>query len=131
MTPRELSTALHQALMAGRHGEDIRHLFTEDAVTIEHPNALLPRGGRKRLEEMLAGSTSGASLLTRQEYEVHQAVETDDEVVLRLTWTGHVRNAVGPFAAGQELRAHIVQFIRVHEGRIREIETYDCYEPFA
>jgi ketosteroid isomerase-like protein len=130
MTPYELASALHQALMAGRHGEDIRHLFTDNAVTID-PNALQPHGGRKHLEEMLAGSTTGANLLKRQEYEVHQAVESGDEVVLRLTWTGRVREAAGPFAARQQLRAHIVQFIRTHEGRIREIETYDCYEPFA
>lgn len=131
MTPRELATALHAALMAGQHGEDIRHLFTDDAVTIEHPNALQPRGGRRHLTEMLAGSTAGARLLERQEFDVHQTVEAGDEVVLRLTWTGELNEAVGPFAAGQQLRAHIVQFIRTTGGRISEIETFDCYEPFA
>jgi ketosteroid isomerase-like protein len=61
---------------------------------------------------------------------VHQAIESGDEVVLRLTWTGEVRKAAGPFAKGQTLRAHIVQSIRTRDGRIAEIETYDCYEPF-
>ena len=86
--------------MAGRHGEEIRHLFTDDAVTVEHPNALKPRGATMGLEEMLAGSTAGARLLTRQAFEVHQVVENGDEVVVRLTWAGQVREAAGPFAGG-------------------------------
>lgn len=130
VSPLELALSLHDDLMAGRHGEHLRYLFTADALTIEHPNPLKPRGGAMRLEEMLAGSTAGATLLKRQKYEVHQAVENGNEVVLRLTWTGEIGVDAGRFAAGQQLRAHIVQFIRTHEGRIREIETYDCYEPF-
>ena len=130
MSPHDAATALHDLLTAGRHGDDIRHLFTDDAMTITHPNLLEPRGGTRRLEDMLAGSTAGASLLASQTFEVHQAVESGDKVVLRLTWTGVVREAAGPFAKGQTLRAHIVQFARTWEGRLAQIETYDCYEPF-
>ena len=38
---------------------------------------------------------------------------------------------VGLFRAGQELVAHIAQFVRVRDGRVASIETYDCYEPFG
>lgn len=130
MSALELAQSLHEALESGRHGEDLRPLFADDAVTIEHPNLLKPTGARMQLEEMLAGSSAGAELMARQRYDIHQAVENDDEVVLRLTWTGVVARDVGPFIKGQELRAHIVQFIRSRHGRIREIETYDCFEPF-
>ena len=36
-----------------------------------------------------------------------------------------------PAPSGQELTAHIAQFIELKDGRIASIETYDCYEPFA
>lgn len=50
----ELAQCLHQALASGRHGEDLRPLFADDAVTIENPNLPRPRGARMQLEEMLA-----------------------------------------------------------------------------
>lgn len=130
MSALELARSLHEALVAGHHGEDLRPLFTDDAVTIEHPNLLNPDGATMQLEEMLAGATAGARLLARQRYDVHQAIDRDEEAVLRLSWTGVVARDAGPFAEGQELCAHIVQFIRTRDGRIHEIETYDCYEPF-
>jgi ketosteroid isomerase-like protein len=126
----ELATSLHAALEAGLHGEDLRSLFTEDATTIEHPNQLRAKGAVLGVEEMLAGSVAGANLLEWQKFEVHQVVEHGLEVVLRVTWTGCVRSAVGPFHAGQVLRAHMVQFVRTRQSRIHQIETYDCYEPF-
>ena len=50
---------------------------------------------------------------------------------MRLTWPASVREAAGPFVAGQRLTAHIAQFITVRDGRISEIARYDCYEPFS
>ena len=51
-------------------------------------------------------------------------------VVARLTWTGEVARDAGPFHEGQRLTAHIAQFAEVEGGRIRSIETFDCYEAF-
>lgn len=130
-TPLESARALHAALEAGLHGEALRPLFTEDAQTVEHPNLVKPRGGKSSLEEMLAASSAGAGLLTSQRYDVHSALELEDSVVLRLTWTGVVARAVGPFRAGQVLTAHIAQFVKVRDSRVSFIETFDCYEPFA
>ncbi|PWN02933.1 hypothetical protein DJ010_11140 [Nocardioides silvaticus] len=61
---------------------------------------------------------------------MHSIHELGDLVAVRLTWTGTVAQDAGPFGAGQELTAHIAQFVRVDGGLITEIETYDCYEPF-
>jgi hypothetical protein len=80
---------------------------------------------------MLAASTTGTNLLTRQCYEVHWLREIENTVVARLTWRGVIAHDAGPLRAGQELAAHIAQFIQIRDGRIVEIETYDCYEPFA
>jgi ketosteroid isomerase-like protein len=80
---------------------------------------------------MLEASQSGASLLESQHYDVQSALEVGDTAIVRLTWTGVIARAVGPFRAGQVLTAHVAQFITAVEGRIASIETYDCYEPLA
>ena len=130
-SPSAIAKALHAALEAGRHGDDLRPLLTHDATTIEHPNVLKPRGATSDLEQMLAASTVGAALLAEQRYDVHDAVETGDLAILRLTWTGVIARDVGPFRAGQRLSAHIAQFVRTRDGRVAGIETYDCYEPLG
>jgi ketosteroid isomerase-like protein len=130
-SPAGIARALHAALEAGTHGDDLRPLFTDDAVTIERPNRLKPNGATSTLAAMIANSSAGAGMLSSQRYDIHDAVESGDIAILRLTWTGTIARDIGPFHAGQELVAHIAQFIRTRDGRVASIETYDCYEPFA
>ena len=104
--------------------------FTPDAETVERPNLIKPNGAHSPLATMLANSAAGAGLLARQHYAVHSIIEVDDLVVARLTWTGTVAREVGPFGEGQELTAHIAQFVTFRDGLIARIETYDCYESF-
>lgn len=129
--PVETVTAFYTAIEEGRHGDALAAHLAPDAVTIERPNALVPTGRVSDRAAMLAASTAGAGLLTGQSYDVHWARELDDTVAVRLTWRGTVARDAGPFRAGQELTAHIAQFVRVRDGLITEIETYDCYEPFS
>jgi len=130
LSPIAIARALHTALEAGEHGEALRSLFTDDAVTLERPNLVKPAGATSPLEQMLRASTAGAGLLCKQSYAVHSALEQGALAVLRLTWTGEIARDVGPFHAGQQLTAHIAQFVDTRDGRIARIETYDCYEPF-
>lgn len=122
---------LHAALQAGRHGDELRELFTVDATTIERPNAVKPRGASTQLEEMLVASSTGAGLLTDQRYDLVDAIEVGEVAVLRLIWTAGVAKDLGPFHQGQVLTAYIAQFVTVRNGQIASIETYDCYEPFT
>ncbi len=39
-SPIAIARTLHAALEAGHHGNALRRHFTEDAKTIEHPNAI-------------------------------------------------------------------------------------------
>lgn len=130
-SPAAVARRLHAALEAGAHGEALRDMFTPDAITIEHPNLINPRGARTDLEQMLANSVAGAGLLREQRYDVIDVVEAGELAVFRLLWTGVIARSVGPFAEDQVLTAHIAQFVRVSGGRISSIETYDCYEPFG
>lgn len=129
-SPIEAARALHAALEQGLHGEQLRPYFTDDATTLEHPNAIKPAGATSELAEMLAASTAGAGLLREQRYDVREAAEVGDLAILRLRWTGVIAQDAGPFTAGQEFVAHIAQFVTTRDGKVAAIETYDCYEPF-
>ncbi|KOV84138.1 nuclear transport factor 2 family protein [Nocardia sp. NRRL S-836] len=129
MTPTAIALSLHRALEAGRSGDELRRYFAPDAVTVEHPNLVRPTGGRLALAEMLAASVAGAGLLAGQKYDVHAAVEAGATAILRLTWTGVIARDTGPYRAGDELVAHIAQFVETADGLITSIETFDCYEP--
>jgi ketosteroid isomerase-like protein len=127
----DLVRSFYHAIEAGRHGDQLGEFLSSEARTIEHPNAIAPQGRVADRAAMLAGSTAGAKLLSSQRYDVRSLAEIDGTVAVRLTWTGVIANAAGPFTAGQRLTAHIAQFVRISDGKIAEIETYDCYEPFA
>src|SRR5262245_5762506 len=103
-SPIAIARTLHAALEAGKHGEELRPLFTEDAVTIERPNLVKPAGATTGLEAGLAAATVGAGLLSKQIYDVHSALEQGDLAVLRLTWTGVLARDAGPFQKGQVLK---------------------------
>jgi ketosteroid isomerase-like protein len=130
-TSTEVVAAFYAAIEDGRHGAELEPYLTDDACTITRPNAVLPNGGTSDRAAMLASSTSGAALLARQSYDLCSMVEHDGEVIARLRWSGTVASDAGPFAAGQTLTAHIAQFVRVRDGRIARIETYDCYQPIS
>jgi ketosteroid isomerase-like protein len=121
----------YAAIEAGCHGEDIERFLAADACTREHPNAFVPEGRLSDRAAMLAGSTAGARLLSRQRYDIHCLRQIEDTVVTRLTWHGIVAHDAGSLRRGQELIAHIAQFLQVRDGRIARIETYDCYEPLV
>lgn len=126
-----LTRELHAAIESGAHGDALAHLFTDDVITVERPNAISPTGRTVDGEQMRAASTAGAGLLSAQRYDVWSAQAVDDTAIVRLTWTGTVARDAGPFTAGQVLTAHIAQFVTARDGRICRIETYDCYEPFG
>jgi ketosteroid isomerase-like protein len=119
------------ALESGAHGDGLARYWADDAVTVTYPNAILPAGGTADRAAMLAASEAGSGRLAWQRYDIHDEHEHGDTAVLRLTWTGEVARDGGPFHAGQVLTAHVAQFIRVRDGRIAHVATYDCYEPFA
>ena len=123
--------SFYRAIEDGQHGDQLARFLSPEARTVERPNALVPGGRVSDRATMLANSTAGAGLLAGQTYRVVSLAEVDGTVVARLTWTGVIAQDAGPFTAGQTLTAHIAQFIRVRDGQIVEIETYDCYEPFA
>lgn len=123
--------AVHALYAALELGQPRPELFTEDARTLEHPNAIKPRGAQASLAEMMAAAQKGKELLSSQRYEVRSAIEHGDTAIVRLRWTGVIAKDAGPFRQGQVLTAHIAQFIETRGWKVASIETYDCYEPFG
>ncbi len=131
MTALDTLRALYAAIERGENGTDLHAYWADEVSTREHPNLISPTGATHDLADMTAGSTRGAGLLARQSYDVVEAHDLGDTAIVRLTWRGVIARTVGPFTEGQELVAHIAQFVRARDGRLTEIVTYDCYEPFS
>jgi ketosteroid isomerase-like protein len=120
-----------RALESGARGDELAARLTDDAVTVTYPNAILPPGATADRAAILAAADAGAGRLAWQRYEIVDEHEHGDTAVLRLTWTGEVARDGGPFHAGQLLTAHVAQFVRVRDGRVSHVATYDCYEPLG
>jgi ketosteroid isomerase-like protein len=128
--PTTVATQLYTALEAGQHGEALQAFIHDEAEFIEYPNLITPEGATRDLRAMKESSERGATLLAKQRYEVRDAIEHGDIAIVRLTWKAEIARDIGPFHKGQQLTAHIAQFIKCRAGRIVRLETYDCYEPF-
>ena len=111
--------------------DDLRALLAPDAVFVEHPNPISPRGNRRTTDETLAGFASGKALLAEQTIDVHDVLVLGERVAVRSTWTGTVGVEAGPLSPGDVLVAHMAGFLTVRDGLVAEHETYDCYEPFG
>ena len=104
--------------------------FAPDAVQEEFPNRLLPNGATRDLAAMKAARIRGKALLSTERFELVHAVGDGDLVALEVVWTGTIRAAAGPFAAGQMLRARFAVFMEFRNGRIVRQRNYDCFDPW-
>ena len=73
----------------------------------------------------------GKALLSAQSFEIRESLAGGSEICR----AGHLARHDRPLGsewlpAGTELVADIAAFLTVAGGRIRQHETFDCYEPF-
>jgi ketosteroid isomerase-like protein len=101
--------------------EDVLH---PDVRVTEHPNAMNAAGAVRDHDGVVAGFLAGKELLSSQSIDVHDVVADGDRVAVRATWRGTIQD-------GTKLTAHVAAWLTVADGRIREHETFDCYEPFT
>ena len=117
-------------LSNGAGPEELDAFFSPDVVQEEFPNRLLPNGATRDLEAMKAAGARGKALLKEQSFEVVNALAANDQVAMEVIWTGIIREAAGPFAAGQVLRARFALFMDFQRGRIVRQRNYDCFDPW-
>jgi ketosteroid isomerase-like protein len=110
---------------------DLRDLLDPDVRIVEHPNAINPRGTARGRDEAVAGFLAGKGLLSEQQIEIHELLESGDRVAVRATWRGTIAAASEALPTGTTLVAHIAAMLTVSDGKIVEHETFDCYEPFG
>lgn len=109
---------------------DALRALLHPAVRItERPNMITPHGAVRDREAVVAGFLAGKRLLAAQTIELHEVLVCGDRVAVRATWRGTPGQGAQGVPAGTELVAHIAAMVTVEDGRIREHETFDCYEP--
>ena len=120
----------HTAANLGSPADALEALLHRDVRIVEHPNAMSPRGAVRDREAAVAGFMAGKRLLAAQTIELHEVLVSGDRVAVRATWRGTIGEGTERLPAGTELVAHIAGILTVADGRVREHETFDCYEPF-
>ena len=117
-------------LSDGAGPEELDSFYAPDVVQEEFPNRLLPNGATRNLQAMKQGRARGRAFLKAERFELVNAVAGDDQVAMEVIWTGTVRDAAGPFAADQALRARFALFMEFRDGRIIRQRNYDCFDPW-
>ena len=112
-------------------GDALRVLLHPHARIVEHPNAINQQGAVRDRDAAVAGYLAGKELLAQQVFDVHGLLVNDSRVAVRATWRGTLARDIGPLPTGTVMTAHIAAFLTVVDGRIREHETFDCYEPLV
>jgi ketosteroid isomerase-like protein len=119
-----------RAVEEGGGADRAEEFYTADALLIEHPNKLAPKGVTRDLTAIIEAGKRGQAMLDRQTNELESAVIEGDRAALTLRWTGVFKIDVPQLGlkAGDALRARFAQFYTLRDGRIARQETFDCFE---
>ena len=130
MSHSEFAREYLAALENGETGDALRRFFTDDAVQIEYPNRLNPKGQESDLDSLAMRSERGKQVLSSQRYIVQNTVETGDRVAVELDWIGVLAIPLAGLPAGGEMRAHFAIFLDFRDGKIVRQRNYDCFDPW-
>ena len=122
-----------RALLVAIEGGDreaLLALYAENAVQVEHPNALKPNGDRRGPAQMMADLARGKAILRSEHYEVLQALAEGDAVAMQVKWTGVLAVEIGALKPGDSMICESAIFLRFEGDKIIEQHNYDCFEDF-
>jgi len=117
-------------LEAGAVGEELSRFFAADAIQVELPNKLNPKGGQSDLPTLLSRAEQGQTLLREQAYLIKSELVQGSRIAVEATWTGVLAAPVSNFSAGESIKAHFAMFFEITDGRISSQRNYDCFEPW-
>jgi ketosteroid isomerase-like protein len=115
-------------LSDGAGPDEIASFCAPDVVQEEFPNRLVPNGATRDLQALKEGRARGQALLGAEHFEVLDAIASGEQVAMEVVWTATIRQAAGPFAAGQSLRARFAIFMEFRDGLIVRQRNYDCFD---
>ena len=104
--------------------------YAENAVQVEHPNKLKPKGDRRAPARMAEDLARGKRLLRSERYDVLEGTVMGDQVALQVRWTGVVDVALGALRPGDSMICESGIFLRFQGDKIIEQHNYDCFEDF-
>lgn len=133
MTTEETNIAAVRAFFAGQSGSpsEVAPFYYDDVVQEECPNAYLPRGARRNLQELKEAGERGRKVRASQTYEIVNIVAHGNTVVVESNWTGTLAVPIGDETpAGSVLRARFAQFFEFDDGEIVRQRNYDCFYPW-
>ena len=104
--------------------------FAEDAIQEEFPNALVPTGARRTLDELREANARGRNVLTSESYEIITLVEAGDHVACEVLWRGVLAVPLRSLQPGDTMKARFGVFFEFQGDKIRRQRNYDCFEPF-
>lgn len=127
-----LETAMRylQALETNADRETLAQFFDPSLIQEEFPNRLNPNGGRSDYATMLQRSEQGKQLLVSQQYEITNALESNNIVVLEIIWTATLAVRAPSLPADGQMRAHFAVFLEFRDGKIVAQRNYDCFDPW-
>jgi ketosteroid isomerase-like protein len=111
-------------------GAALLALYAENAVQVEHPNRLKPKGDRRAPAKMAEDLERGKLLLAEQRYDVMDVTGSGDQVALQVKWTGVLAVPLGGLRPGDAMVCESGIFLRFSGDRIVEQHNYDCFEDF-
>jgi ketosteroid isomerase-like protein len=111
-------------------GAALLALYAENAVQVEHPNRLKPKGDRRAPAKMAEDLERGKLLLAEQRYDVMEVTASGDQVALQVKWTGVLAVPLGGLRPGDAMVCESGIFLRFSGDRIVEQHNYDCFEDF-
>jgi ketosteroid isomerase-like protein len=120
---------LFAAIEAG-DGAALLACYAENAVQVEHPNRLKPKGDRRNPAKMAADLARGKQMLRSERYEILETAVSGDLVALQVRWTGVVAVPVGALQPGDAMVCESGIFLQFEGDRIAEQHNYDCFEDF-
>jgi len=112
-----------------RRGDSLS-FFTEDAVQEEFPNALVPAGARRTLDDLKAAAQRGQNVLSSETYEIVHLLESGDLVAAEVLWRGVLAVPLRSLKPGDAMKARFAVFFEFQGDKIRRQRNYDCFEPF-
>ncbi len=109
----------------------LRAIYADNAVQVEHPNRLKPKGDRRGVDKMLADLKRGKAILREEHYEVISAAAQGDVAAVQVKWTGVLAVPVGALKPGDTMLCESGIFLRFEGDRVVEQHNYDCFEDFT
>jgi hypothetical protein len=118
-----------KAVEEGRAGDELDEFFAAGALQTQFPNELSRSLVTRSLNDIKDSSLKGKSIIMQQQFEIKNALQAGNTVLLELVWTGTLAVPIGKKSPGSQLKAYFAQIFEFENGKIIRQRNYDCFEP--